>query len=141
MSTEIFSHINWLAVLVATLAYFMLGALWYSKALFGKSWATMVKLDVSDPNLKKGMGKMMMISFLLMAITCIGLALLIVKVNFGDDYMYGIKIGLMTGVCYASAAVSINYVYENKPTMLYVINNGYHVLGHVIAATILIMWR
>jgi hypothetical protein len=101
----------------------------------------MLKLDVNDPAHKQGMGKMMAGSFLLMAITCIGLALLIVKVNFADDYMYGIKIGLMTGVCYASTAVSINYVYEKKPLGLFLINNGYHVIGHIIAATILIMWR
>jgi hypothetical protein len=141
MNTEIFSHINWLAVLVATLAYFILGALWYSKVLFGNSWAAMLKLDVNDPAHKKGMGKMMAGSFFLMAITCIGLALLIVKVNFDNNYIYGIKIGLMTGICYASTAVSINYVYENKPFGLYLINNGYHVICHIIAATILIMWR
>jgi hypothetical protein len=138
---QIFSHINWLAVLVATLSYFILGALWYSKALFGHSWANMIKLDISNPDLKKGMAKMMLFSFLLMALTCTGLALLIVKVNFADYYVYGIKIGLLTGICYASTAVSINYVYESKPLGLYFINNGYHVLGHIIAATILIMWR
>ena len=141
MNTEIFTNLNWLAILVATLAYFVLGALWYSKLLFGKKWAAMLKLDMNDPNHSKGMGIMMLGSFLFMLITCIGLALLIVKVNFDSDYMYGIKIGLMTGICYASTAVSINYVYERKATGLYFINNGYHVLGHVIAATILVMWR
>ncbi len=141
MITEIFSHINWLAVLVATLAYFMLGAIWYSKILFGSKWAVLVKLDVKDPDLKKGMGKMMTGSFLLMLITTIGLAIIIRIVNFDSQLIYGIKLGLLTGVFISSAAVSINYVYENKPLSLYFINNGYHVLGHVIAATILVMWR
>ena len=141
MNTEIFSHLNWLAILVSTLAYFVLGALWYSKALFGAKWAAMIKLDLNDPSHKKGMGKMMMSSFVMMLITCIGLSLLIVKVNFDSNYVYGIKIGLLTGLCYASTAVSINYIYQNKPTGLYFINNGYHVIGHIIAATILVMWR
>ena len=141
MNTETLSHINWLAVTVATLAYFMLGALWYSKALFGTKWAQLIKLDVTDPNMKKGMGKMMAASFILMAITCIGLAFLIVKFNFDSDVRYGIELGLLTGLCFASAAVSINYVYQHKPTGLYLINNGYHIAGHVIAAAILVMWR
>lgn len=141
MSTQIFNHINWLAVIVAALAYFVLGAFWYSKSVFGHTWAKTINLDLSNPDLKKGMGKMMLFSFLLMAVTCTGLALLIVKVNFADEFTYGIKIGLLTGICYASMAVSINYVYEKKPLMLYLINNGYHVLGHIIAATILILWR
>jgi hypothetical protein len=141
MNTEIFSHMNWLAILVATLAYFVIGALWYSKVLFGSKWASLLKLDVNDPNQKKGMGQMMLTSFILMLITCIGLSLLIVKVNFDSNYMYGIKIGLLTGICYASTAVSINYVYERKPLALYFINNGYHIAGQLIAAVILVMWR
>ena len=141
MNTEIFSHINWWAILVAALAYFMLGALWYSKALFGTKWAGLVKLDMSNPDLKKGMGKMMASTFILIVIVCIGLALLIRMINFGDNYIYGIKLGLLTGFTFATTAVSITYVYENKPSNLYLINNGYHIIGHVLAATILVLWR
>jgi hypothetical protein len=141
MNTEIFSHLNWLAILVATLAYFVLGALWYSKALFGSSWATMLKLDVNNPDMKKGMAKMMAGSFLLMFVTSVGLALLVQMIGFNAEFMYGIKLGLLTGVFFAATAVSINYVYENKPIGLYFINNGYHVAGHIAAAIILVMWR
>ena len=141
MNTAIFSHLNWWAILVATVAYFILGALWYSKALFGTKWAGLIKLDMNNPNLKKGMGKMMASTFALILIVCFGLSVVIHMVNFEDNYLYGIKLGLLTGLAFASTAVSINYVYENKPTNLYLINCGYHVIGHVLAATILVMWR
>jgi hypothetical protein len=62
-------------------------------------------------------------------------------ISFGDNYIYGIKLGLLTGLTFATTAVSINYVYERKPANLYLINNGYHVVGHVLAATILVLWR
>jgi hypothetical protein len=140
MNTEIFSQVNWLAVLVATLAYFMLGALWYSKILFGAKWASLVKLDMNNPDLKKGMGKMMAGSFVLMLIVCTGLALLIVKFDF-IGLGAGIRMGMLTGLCFATTAVSITYIYENKPSGLYLITNGYHVLGHVIAAIIIVLWR
>lgn len=35
-----FSHINWLAALVAGLSAFMVGGIWYSSALFGNAWMT-----------------------------------------------------------------------------------------------------
>lgn len=140
MNTEFLSHINWLAVLVATVAYFLLGALWYS-VLFGKKWAQLVKLDTTNPDLKKGMGGMMLSTFVLILIVCFGLEVLIVKINFLQEITYGIKLGLLTGLAFATTAVSINYVYERRPTNLYLINNGYHVLGHVIAAIILVLWR
>jgi len=141
MNTAIFSDINWLAVLVATLAYFMLGAAWYSKALFGSKWAALVKLDTSDPNLKKGMGKMMLGSFVLMAIACVGLALIIYRVQAPVEILSGIKIGLLAGICFATTAVSISFIYESKPAGLYWIDCGYHVLGLVIASVIMVMWR
>ena len=141
MNTDFLSQVNWLALLVAAVAYFILGALWYSKALFGTRWAGLVKLDTTNPDLKKGMGGMMISTFVLILVICFGLETLIVKIGFARELTYGIKLGLLTGLAFATTAVSISYVYENKPTNLYLINNGYHVIGHVIAATILIMWR
>jgi len=141
MNTEIFSQINWWAILVASLAYFVLGALWYSKALFGGKWAKLMNLDMNNPDLRKGMGGMMFSTFVLILIVCFGLAVIIHMIKFGDDYLYGIKLGLLTGFAFATTAVSINYVYERKPTNLYLITNGYHIVGHVIAATILVLWR
>lgn len=141
MNTEIFSHLNWWAVLVASIAYFILGAIWYSRALFGSKWAQLIKLDLNNPDLKKGMGNMMAATFVLIFVVCFGLALLIHMINFGDNFLYGIKLGLLTGIAFATTAISINYVYERKHSNLYLINGGYHVVGHVIAAVILVLWR
>ena len=41
----IFSYINWLHVLVAAIAYFALGAIWYS-FLFQKPWV-FIGLDIA----------------------------------------------------------------------------------------------
>ena len=84
---------------------------------------------------------MMGSTFLLIFIVCFGLSVIIHMVNFDDNFLYGIKLGLLTGFAFATTAVSINYIYENKPTNLYFISSGYHVLGHVLAATIIVMWR
>jgi hypothetical protein len=75
-----------------------------------------------------------------MLIVCTGLALLIVKFDF-IGLGAGIRMGMLTGLCFATTAVSITYIYENKPSGLYLITNGYHVLGHVIAAIIIVLWR
>lgn len=140
MNTEIFSQINWLAVLVAALAYFMLGALWYSKALFGTKWADLVGLDMSDPDKKRGMGKMMAGTFLLIIITCIALALLVYRLDL-FVLSSALKLGLITGICFASTAVSISFIYESRPTALYFIDCGYHLAGHLITAIILVLWK
>ena len=41
---QILAGVNWIAVIVATVAAFILGAVWYSKALFGNQWMQEVGL-------------------------------------------------------------------------------------------------
>ena len=43
--------VNWLAVLAATAAAFALGAMWYSKFLFGTAW--MQEVGLSDESVAK----------------------------------------------------------------------------------------
>ena len=140
MNTELFSHINWLAVIVAGIAYFILGGLWYSKALFGSKWAALQKMDMNDPNMKKGVGAIMFYSFILMLFTAIGLAILVVRMDV--VLLSGaIKLGLVTGLLFAITSVSISFVYEKKPMALHFITGGYLLLGNIVAAIILVSWR
>jgi hypothetical protein len=140
MNMEIFSQLNWLAVLVSAIAYFILGAIWYSKVLFANKWVQSHGINTSDPNLRKGMGMLMLTSFILMLISTIGLALLIVRLDLRET-VSGVKIGLATGVCFAFTAVSIAYLYQKKPFAAHIIDAGYHIVGYILAAIILCMWR
>lgn len=139
MDTSFFSNLNWLAILVAALAYFMLGAIWYSKALFGKLWIKSTGIDMSRPDAKKGVGGIMAFTFLLEFVTCIGLGILVNRLML-NGVTSGIKWGLFTGVCFSAIAISISYLYQSKPTVLSVIDAGYHIVGSVIATVILCVW-
>lgn len=139
MDTEIFSHLNWLAVLVASVAYFALGAIWYSKGVFGSKWAQGHGINMNDPEAKKGAGKIMMISFICFFIISITLALFIAKMNL-TGVMSGVKIGLITGVGFSAMTICISYFYTKKPMALHFIDGAYHVLGQIVAAIILCLW-
>ena len=140
MNSELFSHINWLAVLVAAVAYFILGALWFSKILFAPMWIKGHGINVNDPNGRKGMGQMMFLSFIAFFIICIGLALLVVKMDL-NGYMSGIKLALATGICFSWMAISISHLYTKKPFSLHLIDGAYHLVGQIIATIILSVWR
>jgi len=139
MNTEIFNHINWLAVLVGGLGYFFLGAIWYT-LLFGKKWRSYNAALMNDPNAKKGAAQTMIISLIFMLICALGLALLAERFGiFG--WTGGLKLGALTGICFAATAVHISYVYEKRPLGLHLINGLYNIGGNIIAAIIICCWR
>jgi len=140
MDTSYFASINWLAVLVAAIAYFSLGALWFSKPVFGTLWVALHKINMDDPEVKKGVGAIMFGSFLLMLLATIGLAILVARFHFYEA-ISGIKLGLFTGICFASTAISVTYLYIKKPLASHFIDNLYHIVGQVIAAIILCVWK
>ena len=46
--TELVMGVNWVAVVVGTVAAFLLGALWYSPILFVNGWAKGVGVNIED---------------------------------------------------------------------------------------------
>jgi len=138
---ENFDYLNWMAIAVAALAYFALGALWYSKVLFAKRWIADLKIDVNSPDAKKGMGMMFGGSLVMMFIQCLAIAIIANRLELiGAGWMSGLKLGALTGACFCAASVGVNYLYEKKPFSLFLINAGYAIVGNIIAAIIICSW-
>lgn len=139
MNTEVFLHINWLSVLVAGLAYFLLGAIWYT-SLFGKKWKSYNSVLMSNPEAKKGAAGVMFASFILMVICAFGLALIVTRLDIGG-WKVGLKLGILTGIFFGATAISISYLFEKRPIGMHIINGLYTVAGNIIAAIIIACWR
>ncbi len=138
MLTEILSSLNWLHVLVAAVAYFALGALWYS-FLFKDQWIKLSGVNMDDPNAKKGAAGVMVCSFVLILVQTIGIAVL-ERHFMTTGLISGLKMGIFVGAVFAATAISINYLYNMKPKMLYVIDCGYQIIGCGIAGAIMAAW-
>jgi uncharacterized protein DUF1761 len=139
MNADLFSQVNWLAVLVAALAYFFLGAIWYS-ALFRNAWIKATGTNMNDPNARKGFAGIMITSFITILITTIGLALIITRVQ-SSGWMTGAKLGLIGGLCFSAATIYNSNLYEKRPLALSAINGLYNIIGCVIAGVIIAVWH
>ncbi|HMG68968.1 MAG TPA: DUF1761 domain-containing protein [Chitinophagaceae bacterium] len=139
MNTAFFSQLNWLAILVAALAYFFLGAIWYS-LLFRNAWIKAAGVNMNDPNGKKGIAGIMITSFITILITSVGLGLIISRIGSGG-WMTGCKVGLIAGVCFSAATISNSYLYEKRPAALHFINGFYNIVGSVLAGIIISIWK
>lgn len=136
MNSETLHNIHWLGALLGGLAYFALGALWYSKILFAPKWIQYCKIDVNDPEMKKGVAGIFLSSLVLMIITSICIAILAHKLQT-NGALNGAKLGLLTGLGFGSTSIGISYLYEKRPFGLYLINGGYTVIGSMIAGMII----
>jgi hypothetical protein len=133
-------EVNWLALIVASLAGFMLGALWYSPVLFSKLWQKEVGLSDKDAT----EGNMLVIfgtSFVFMLIMSLGLALFLqffdpATLNFG----FGALMGTLVGIFYSMTSVGINVMYQRKSMRLFLIDAGYQVLYLALVGGILAIW-
>ena len=140
MNADILSSFNWLHILVAAIAYFALGAIWYS-FLFQKQWVRYHNIDMNNPDGRKGVGAIMFLSFILMFLITVGLEILIYRGGINGGAMSGVKLGLTTGILFSATAISITYLYLKRPAGLHFIDGLYHVVGQVIAAVILCVWQ
>lgn len=136
----IFSNVNWLHVLVATIAYYILGAIWYS-FLFQKKWIQYQNINVNDPNAKKGVGAIMFLAFIAFFVITFCIDVLVHKLAPVGGITSAVKLGLFTGIGFSAATLSINYLYTKRPIGLHFIDGIFHIVGQIIAAIILIMWK
>ena len=103
-----FASINYLAVLVATLAAYFFGALWYSPFLFGKTWMTALgksKEELPAPTLP------MVIGFILTFVTALGLALLIEGLGI-TTLFNGILLALVVAIAFIATNTLSEYLYS-----------------------------
>jgi hypothetical protein len=134
------SNLNWLHVLVAAIAYFVVGAIWYS-FLFQKQWVRYHNIDMNNPEGKKGVGVIMLLAFIWTVVIVTGLAILIFKTPLLGGTRSAVKLGLTTGVCFSAMTISMTYLYLKKPAGLHLIDGLYHVVGQIVAAIILVLWK
>lgn len=139
MLEELLGNLNWLHLLVAAIAYFAVGALWYSPVLFSNAWANAVGLKTDDPELKKTFPIALLGSFLMMCLTVVALGIIQQKIP-AVGISGAMKVGLFFGLCFSAMGIGISYIYQRKPLVLYLIDCGYHIVGCCIASIIIVLW-
>jgi hypothetical protein len=135
-----FSHINFLAVIVATVAAFALGMLWYA-GLFGKLWQR--ELGMTDEQMKGANMAMIFGSTLVLTfVMALGMAMLWHTQDMdGLTWMVGMYHGLFIGLMFVATSMGINYLYQRKSMTLWLIDAGYQVCFMAVIGAILGAWH
>lgn len=140
MSLSVLGDLNWLAVIVSTVAFFGLGGLWYSNVAFGKQWTKAVGWQPAE-------GESTPVALYLMPLaTCLVSAVavaMLAEATGSDTVGEGIVVGLVTGLGLAAMALLVTGFFDPKkprPMVWVGITSGYHVVGLVIVGIIVASW-
>ena len=140
MSFEFLNGLNWLAVIVAAVAWFAFGALWYAPPVMGKAWAQASGIEIPEDQKPNPA----IFLFTLVAYFIASVVTAVIAAASGTDTIgEGLALGLMLGVGYAVTAAMVSAVYEMKPkpTAYIVVNGVYNLIGLTIVSVIVALWR
>jgi len=120
-----------IAVLVAGIAYFVLGIIWYSEAVFGKQWMKMTGVKEMKPTLVK-----LVAGLVISVIPAYVLAGLIGMMGT-VTLMSGLLAGLLAWLGFVGTLSLAPVLWEKKPLNLYLLNNAYNLVSFLLMGAII----
>jgi len=129
---------NYLAIVVAAIAYFLLGGLWYG-VLFHKAWMNLEQMTIEQA---RGVSHVIpyIVSFLLELLVAYSLAQLCIWRN-ANTASRGASVGALVWVGFVGPIALMTYMFEMRPRALYAINEFYPLAGLILMGAILGAWK
>ena len=130
---------NYLAILVASVVSYIIGALWYSPLLFGKMWCKL--MNFTEKDMEKAKAKGMAKNYITMFISVVVMAYVLSQfVVVGQGWMLGAKVGTLIWFGFLATSMLSKVLWEGKPFALYAINTLHYLVVLVIMGSILGAW-
>jgi hypothetical protein len=136
MILDFFGDLNWLAILVASIAWFAFSAIWYSVPPLSNAWQRAAKVTATEgPPLVS----LLVPTFVGYFVTTIVIALLARAIG-AADFMDGIALGVVLGVGFGVVGALVTQLYEQKSSSYWLINGINSVIAYSIVAVIVTLW-
>ena len=133
-------HVNYLAVLVSAVAIFILGGLWYSKALFANKWIALMGKSEEELKTAAKPGAMPLVIAFICSLL-ISWTMAIIVNHFGHEPGMGLAVAFHCWLGFAAPTSFATATFSGQPKALWLINSGYNLVSFLIAGAILGMWH
>ena len=129
---------NYLAVFVAAIAYWLLGAIWYG-VVFGEAWMALEHMTAEQA---RSMNPVLpyVITLVLNVLIAYALAQICIWRN-ADTLGRGASVGVLLWIGFVGPVTFTTYMYEMRPKELYAINQFFPLAGFVLMGAILGGWK
>ncbi len=128
-----------IAAWVAAVVFFVLGVIWYS--VFAGPWGEAIGKTFDEITREQGGSpRPYAIGFVAILLMCYTLSWLIDRAQAGT-LAGGLKLGATIAFGFIAATLALNYGFESRSVVLWLINATYAVLGLAIAGAIIGGWK
>ena len=138
MILDFFGELNWLAILVATLAWFAFSAVWYSVPPLSKAWAAAARVDMTGEG--PPLALLFIPTLIGYAITTIVIALVAAGIG-ADSIGDGVALGVTLGVGFGMVGALVSQTYEGKGSTYFLINGVNAIVAYSIVGAIVSVWH
>jgi hypothetical protein len=128
--------LNWLAIVLATVVFFAVGAVWYS-ALFARAWQREVGLTTEQLTGGRNMMLIMGTCLLLEFVVVLMLGHLFARIQPSDHAKMMMAAGF--GLAIMAPAIGINYLYQRRSLKLFLIDAGHFVVGMTMVGLVFVL--
>jgi hypothetical protein len=129
--------VNWLAVLVAAVARFAIGGVWFAPFGFGPAWGRLVRLDAGAA--KARMGRAMAVDFVAGLVLAWVLANLLQFLGV-NRWMAGARVSFFLWLGFIAMPFLSATVFEGRPLRLFAIVAGFWLVCVVVMGGIIGGW-
>lgn len=134
------SGINWLAVIVAGIVAWVIGAIWYSPPVFGKRWMELMGMKMEPGKMPEGAGKALGGGLVLAIVTSLFLALFL-RFMSATTWTDGIEAGLLVWLGFVATHGATSVLFERRPIAWYAITQSELAVSFLLMGLILAVWR
>lgn len=135
-------RINYAAVAVSALAYWLLGGLWYSPLLFARPFVALMRYTPEQVAAIQaaGEGRQLFVALLISLLLAYVLAHF-VRFTGAETARAGLLAGFWLWLGFVATTNLEAVLFESRPLGLYLINNGYHLVGLLGMGALLAVWQ
>jgi len=136
MILDYFGDLNWIAVVVAAVAWFAFSAIWYSVPPLSSAWQKAAKVDANEG---PPLAMILIPTFIGYFVTTIVIALIAAGIG-ASTVPDGVGLGVVLGLGFGVVSALIVQLYEQKGGSYWLINGINSIIAFSIVSVIVSIW-
>jgi hypothetical protein len=132
-----FYTLNWVAIILCSIIAMVVGALWYSNALFAKPWMKEIGKKESELGSSNAGYIIAMVANVVMTFVLAN----VIHEFSPRSVLAGAGVGLLMWLGFTATTAGMNYAFSGKSFKLFSIDTGLQLVVLMINGAILAVWR